>query len=157
MPSSELTAGRELDALIAEKVMGVEPMLSWQVMSLDERSSVLSGTKDECERWLESHAKLFPISAYAGYHVGAWKHHPRYSIDISAAWQVVERVRKIIPKQTQTQAYSFQLCQLGIPGSWSCSFVVNDGDWSTQARVEGVATAPLAICLAALKAVSHAD
>lgn len=143
IPSSEMTAGRELDALIAEKVMGVEPMLSWQVMSLDERSSVFSGTKDECERWLESHAKLFPISAYAGYHVGAWKHHPHYSTDIACAWQVVEKMRQL--------RYEFLLITVR-SSEFEARF------WSDNPTCKALThAAPLAICLASLKAVSHAD
>ena len=71
---------------------------------------------------------------------------------ISDAWMIVERIREIVPKQTTTQTYAFQLCQTGIPGEWTASFTVNDFDWSHQATAEAD-TAPRAICLAGIKAL----
>lgn len=58
-----MTPGRELDALVAEKVMGykrLEPTLDWP------------------ERWLCDDRKLGGI--------------PAYSTDIAAAWEVVEKL-----------------------------------------------------------------
>jgi hypothetical protein len=100
---SNLKAGRELDALIAKKVMG------WHKMSHNELC--IANLKGDW--WIDQQENLhFPP-------------HP-YSTEIAAAWQVVERIRKIIPKQTSTQTFSFQLCQTGIPGKWFCSFTINE-------------------------------
>jgi len=96
-----LKAGRELDTLIAEKVMGLD-------------------IGDDCDHSIDS-CLCFPP----------------YSTDIAAAWQVVD---KLI--------------------SAECGFVVSGGGslpWlatfrNGQAHAE---TAPLAICLAALKAVGY--
>ncbi len=84
-----LEAGRDLDALVAEKVMG-----------------------ETC---------LFTA--------------PAYSTDIAAAWQVVDKLH----------ALSFYL-EVGSAG-WMARFA------NISATEASAATAPLAICLAALKAV----
>lgn len=146
---SELKAGRELDALIAEKVMGEPPMLSWQVLSPDEKSSCLGGTKDECERWLAEHARNFPYSVYAGYHVGAWRRYARYSTDISAAWRVVEKMHE--------QGFAFFRVEADTPPNtrvqeWIAGF---HRKGEQTAYWKGADTAPLAICLAALNATTQ--
>lgn len=69
------------------------------------------------------------------------------------AFMLVDQIREIIPKQTATQTYSFQLCQTGIPGDWMCSFTVNDFDFSRQALADGISDRRRAIVLAALKAM----
>lgn len=80
-----------------------------------------------------------------------WEQTPRYSTDIAAAWQVVEKWR--------AKGEGFQLDSLGFTGvegetdaAWRCSFMdATDGGmehYSAEAE-----TAPLAICLAALAAV----
>lgn len=100
-------AGRELDALIAEKVMG------WHMAK-----------KPAGEGW--------PPSRY-WQSIEARERPPRYSENISAAWQVVEHMERTRPNEFMLWAEV---------GQWGAEF---DNDLSRFAQ-----TAPLAICLAAL-------
>lgn len=93
-----MNAGRELDALIAEKVMGDPLQLK---MALGPR---------------------------------------HYSTDIAAAWEVVEKLR--------TAKYELLICTFS--GKWSVD-VLHTGKSIDVANAD---TAPHAICLAALNAVS---
>ncbi len=103
--------GRELDALVAEKVMGYE--------------TVYSGANYYVERTYS------PV--------------PLYSTDISAAWEVVEKLACM-----KDEVNVFYDC-----GAWFCNTGVDaNGEWSIE-RSGSCATAPHAICLAALKAVGY--
>lgn len=132
MEVEELKAGRELDALIAEKVMG------WQEVRVgvgDDGIEGLMGVPDSPDPWR---------SAY-------WV--PAYSIDIAHAWQVVEKLRadcvfaNIGPDPSEG-------------GGYNCQFHWGEGedDFDIGVVDAEAPTAPHAICLAALKAVgvSHA-
>lgn len=117
-----MNAGRELDALVAEKVMG------WRYNHCD-------GV--QC-----------PTCGYDGLY-GSGKDYPGYSTDIAAAWTVVKSVTSF----TQSLRADVKIENLAMsschPGHWSVTFSYIRGG-----RVTGLAdTAPLAICLAALKAV----
>lgn len=107
---NELTAGRELDALVAEKVMG----------------------------WA-------PRDAGAGdrlIYVGAWAHCeslPHYSTDIAAAWQVVEKLA------ADGLYVHVGYCLGRTEASVNSPLDIIDNAYAP--------TAPLAICLAALKAL----
>lgn len=91
----QLKPGRELDALVAERVTGREPRLSWQVMNEDETASCLTvASLAEGERWLEDHRKRSPGGRFADYHVGAWKLYPNYSTYIASAFEVVAAMRE---------------------------------------------------------------
>jgi len=106
---SEMKAGRELDALVAEKVMG------W----------TLSGRV-----WIDERGHLQTIEPTS---FGSFEP----SSDIAAAWEVVEKMRArglIVDLTLGAGAY----CRIG--------------GFRPFAEERG-ATAPLAICLAALKAV----
>jgi hypothetical protein len=122
-----MNAGRELDALVAEKVMG------W---TSDLYAHSLMGEK--VRLWLPP-----PPSDVA--HTADTL--PRYSTDIAAAWEVVEKV--------SGPGLAFELVDVGSfnPGytelpRWCASF--GDGN---VVIAEEADTAPHAICLAALKAV----
>lgn len=122
----EYEAGRELDALIAEKVMG------WtQITTLTGEAGELVGAPPEFPKqrnWLVA----------------------RYSQDIGAAWEVVEKLQ---------DAHDIELYRLNNieaiegPTVWSCRI----GDLVSGAFVARYAapTAPLAICLASLKALDR--
>lgn len=140
-----MKVGRELDALVAEKVMGYE---RWTCADYSHKQSVLFRPGTKMAHWTRVGNEI-PLDPNGGHMM------PHYSADIGHAWMVVDRIREIVAYQKLTQAYSFQLCQTGRPGDWFCSFVINEGDFSTQASADDVATAPHAICLAALKAVGH--
>ena len=123
-----MKAGRELDALIAEKVMG---LIAYKVQLTAPPPRVR--TIDELQR------------------VGSPLSH--YSTDIAAAWEVVQKLGRwrgfdfmlVMPDLEQT--FHLHTYEAG----WYEA--TNDGP---ERRVVGDAdTAPLAICLAALKAVSQ--
>jgi hypothetical protein len=107
MQTDELVAGRELDALVAEKVMGWDRRL-WA------GRFYWSGPYSDRERFSPS-------------------------MDIAAAWEVVERV------------WQEEWVLRRFLGSWQ----ILDGDPLDNHRVLASAeTAPLAICRAALQAVA---
>lgn len=100
-----MKAGRELDGLIAEKVMGLK----------------VYGQFHETNRGVRIHV-------------------PRYSTNIEDAWLVVEKLKD----KVDIGFFNDSL------GNWNCK-ILDKSDWSlTEIEAE---TAPLAICLAALKAV----
>jgi hypothetical protein len=111
-----MEAGHELDALVAEKVMG------YTVLDGD-----CAGT---CVR---------TVNATTSQQIML----PPYSTDIAAAWQVVE---KLTPPVN---------CQTGTIGE--CELLISDKYYQVrfegQPHFTGADTMPLAICLAALKAV----
>ena len=72
MNYDDLKAGREMDALVAEKVMEAKPCDKW--VRFNTRSMVKF---NECE-----HAVCFP----------PMEGPPHYSTKISAAWEVVEKM-----------------------------------------------------------------
>lgn len=143
----KMEAGRELDALIAEKVMGLKPC------TFKEKGSI-SGmvTFWECECGNGSKG-CYPINN------SAIKHHNSalcpYSEKIWAAWEVVEKMMSIgwhhcvnwlAVEKTHHCCFSLTEAELLIPK--------NDDEPLTVFRHGYAETAPLAICKAALRAVS---
>lgn len=123
-----MKAGRELDALIAEKVMGLFPCV-------DPIGKCEAAHMKPCQCWAEK-----PGGAGGGL--------KSYSEDISAAWEVVEKLGlAVIP---------LVVCpENPTPGYWAglISSYVTHEDSVIDERLVGkvAATAPLAICLAGLK------
>lgn len=114
-----MPAGREMDALIAENVMGIESVAFNDETKCPECESTMRfcGSRSwcsSCHEWIYSPYK-------------------EYSTDISAAWEVVEK--------------------LGIIFQETC--IDNDKDWRCyfDNACASAETAPLAICRAALLAV----
>ena len=113
---------REIDALVAEKVAG------WTAIAESKINGALCGTKPDGER---------------GYKYEV----PRYSTDIAAAWQVVEKL------MGDQYAYTFTLRQLtGRNAPGKCWAVFKESTAGKESEGYGP-DAPTAICLAALKAV----
>lgn len=99
--------GRELDILVAEKVMGIIPKIeTYKTMGKEEYTNI-------------------PVNV------------PDYSTNIAAAWEIVE---KMIEEGYDWELYSFKTAP--------------EYHWRVFCRGFGSyeATAPLGICLAALKA-----
>jgi hypothetical protein len=129
MTSREYEAGRELDALVATKIMGIAP-IPWG----DETPCPVClepmrycGARSRCSRCSE------------------WRYGPylEYSSDIAAAWEVVEKM---------VETGRLHLDRLGFDGEeWRC-WMSPDAEGATY-FVGQAETAPLAICLVALKAV----
>lgn len=80
---------------------------------------------------------------------------PKYSTDISAAWEVVERIKSIRPVLNDFGLHidhpqEFNICW--DDGMWKCCWRPYNLDGVTSLETEAE-TAPHAICLAALKAM----
>lgn len=123
-----MQAGRELDALIAEKVMGWPPKpahAGWQ-------GDVVPSLADP--KWVQAGPDRGWEMVFL----------PNYSTDIAAAWKVVEKMRET-PKPFFSLAWY-------ISGRWGAAFLGHDD--GTDAEMAD--TAPHAICLAALRAVAKA-
>ena len=134
MNIDEMPAGREMDALVAERVMGI-PAEKWDPPCAAHHRT------DDAERdpvlgwsgWCYSCGK--PIDEVAG-------EPAHYSTDIAAAFEVLERLAVCQP-----YIYRFVL-----PDRWR---VQMDANTEPYAIVRAEAdTAPLAICRAALGAVA---
>src|SRR3990167_2036291 len=129
---TDLPAGRELDALIEEKVMGHEVEPRWY----DAHGGPLPDPEDASIKPHEYY--VLPPRTGARY---STREVPYYSRDIDAAWEVLER-------------FATRHLNLGLqgPGMWGPE------GWYVTLGTGHIATAfaftaPLAICLAALKAV----
>lgn len=119
-----MKAGRELDAIIAEKVMG----------GIGPKDPLWNGDVG-VKRTVTRVTRVDPISGIV--EVGESWEYPEYSTDIAAAWQVVDKMR--------AQGIGFGICDSITGDLWCAIFYADYG-------CEGVAgTAPHAICLAALQ------
>lgn len=145
MSADEMPAGRELDALVAERVMGADvsiaPMHTWE-LNADGTIDTVAWDSDyhngpSCTRC--GYSFCIHCEGETAYTAAPCQvEPPRYSTNITAAWQVVERMRNP----------DFRLNK---DGDWGCSF-------GGELRFVGLAdTAALAICRAALKAVGGAS
>lgn len=120
--------GRELDALIAEKVMG------WE--NVHKHGSRLVG--------IPPTQPGIPVCLAGG-------EIPPYSTDIAAAWEVVEKLQKDNPFWKTSNYEGWMNFNLGpTTGNDGFGWYANFGDSNTIAYGK---TAPHAICLAALKAL----
>jgi hypothetical protein len=118
----EWQAGDELDAIIAERVMG------WTLHIADDRED------DYSRSWLTG-PNILVDSIFV--------HEFQPSVDITAAWQVVERLKlAVIPDV----AGGYRAAKEPYEGPHWYEVNVNDWEWGE--------TAPLAICRAALRVVS---
>jgi len=118
MNIDELEAGRELDALVAEKVMKCKT-------ATKEWNGVLHPFC--CCDGSDHEQRCTYVPGMLAY----------YSTDIAAAWEVVERFDNF----SLSRAWSMNGQKVGV----AC--------WLAGGFVDLAATAPLAICRAALKAV----
>lgn len=132
---TKMNPGRELDAIIAEKVMGQKVMLLTK-----EQFCVLFSTF-----YTDSYPEF-------GYIVGAGKSLPHYSTDIAAAWLVVEKMRLLGFSYCIEQAISEEK-----PTAWFVPKSYGAGIHVLEQIAEAISeksdSLPHAICLAALKAV----
>ena len=125
--------GRELDALVAEKVMGWKPLLG-PSKEMDE------GFKERYWEYARNHAlRLTPESSFLP---GLEHPVPPYSTDIGAVWEVVEKLGLAFELGWLPEDKGF---------NWDASFGEKRG--SEAGTTTYASTAPHAICLAALKAV----
>ena len=120
--------GRELDAIVAEKVMG------WEKFLIDQSAPYYS---DEDKKrgyfWM-----IGTVSVGCTNNDGSPKC-PRYSTNIAAAWEVVEKLRGVWDIRSMSTTWVVRL-----------SIQVGTSDKRVGAEAE---TVQHAICLAALKAM----
>lgn len=116
-----MTSGRELDALIAEKVMG------W----------IVAHSSEGFYRWKP---KPDNPNSYSEWQEGL----PHYSTNIADAWHVVEKLKEY---GNVVEVKCFR--------SGSVDVQVRGGNINDIRGAGNADTAPLAICLAALKAVGE--
>lgn len=124
-PLETLSAGRELDVLVAEKILG------WEV-----------GVSAQSGRYC-----LPPDSTRSEYAI-TWNNHdsklPCYSTDIASAWQVVEKMRE----------KGYEVCIGLVTDGVFCRMDDEPGECAGRASVDWRdGSTPLAICLAALRTV----
>lgn len=120
-----MSAGRELNALVAEKVLGLERKHDWRSGVFGHWFCFGCGMMMECTEMPQVVGKC-PTS-------------PRYSQNIEEAWKVGEAVGK----------YSWHVSHLAT--WWRCQIVT--APCLTKCFEAQADTAPLAICRAALLAV----
>lgn len=126
-----MEAGSELDMLVAEKVMGYV----WR--RINSLRSILT-LPDSHEPVVVKEGKQFTLIGYQK------KHLPAYSTDIAAAWTVAERLRN-----------DFTRVEIHLVENVACVLLAVGDELSENYPVTTEAvTAPIAICLAALKAVA---
>lgn len=117
-----LSAGRELDALVAVHIMG------WQPDNIYGARGQLAG------QWIYTpEGNISDI--------------PHYSTDIAAAWQVVEKLRE------RSFYSSYTDLSLDTGKGWYSWHFHDHRPLSAYSSDATASTVPLAICLAALKAV----
>lgn len=151
---AELEAGRELDALVAEKVMGITGI---------RQITVIGATVTQEPGWSgKSYQMPDGRMGRPAYVV------PRYSSDIAAAWLVVERLAETglwvslcdmrhgcyTEDGAPWRGWFAEICDVEQDekfGPCVVSHEFSEHPWSASAP-----TAPLAICKAALQAVARA-
>lgn len=153
MVLDNMPAGREMDAMVAEK-FGFEPRISWEVLNEDETATAFSADrKSEVEKFLSEHLERYPNSWLKDYHVAPWKHYRPYSTDIAAAWEVVGKI--------QEDFFVTLICgreEGSVDGKKGFDVLIGEyGTGGLEEVIISADTAPLAICRAALtiKAVSQ--
>lgn len=149
MKLEDLKPGRELDALVAENVMGCN--VKARIISSDHKIYATEPGKEEIAipKWEQT---LF-ICQCTPMHIHNCDNGqiPEYSTSIADAWEVVEKITSILHEdigpegqKRMLQTWEFKLSQLG---DWTATFDKTDRFVSYYAE-----TAPHAICLASLKA-----
>ena len=130
-----MKAGRELDALIAEKVMGTPKY--WSVWFACSHYGNFNGL-DQAQAYAEKIQGDFKA------HVLPYSDEPNYSTSIEAAWEVVRKMGMVLIENSW-EAF-------GQADEWNVQFVGHDKEGKPHWVSESAETVEIAICLAALKA-----
>lgn len=141
--------GRELDALVAEKVMGLAKAVE------DEKEFNRLVSKSDGNLTVETikAAKIrLDYEPHMGHMFGGFSFYPKYSTDIAAAWEVIEHIQK-----TQIRNVFSLFSPTDESNSWFAVFekkwhghsLENFYDWPNGE------SAPHAICLSALRVIKE--
>ena len=140
--------GREMDALVAERVMGKNLRRcehhEWGTETIDVADYHYGICCKNCFAfWMVCCEEPEPQNQCV-------TPHPYYSTSISAAWEVVEKLNDWAWLIYGGERHGY---------SWNADLVTNDGAFSSYDHLHGdkIHSAPHAICLAALKAVGAAS
>lgn len=139
--------GRELDALVAEKVMDWKRNGTW--LNKGSISIMLPGTIGGPSSWEEWSAVENGAPSL-----------PSYSTDIAAAFGIIDYLVGLEGYNDKPWVVNIETCigthikELGKwTRTWICLFQDSDSDSQRKSISVEASTLPLAICLAALKAV----
>lgn len=131
-----------INIALAEK-LGVQPQLSWHVLSPDETSSVITCTsKAEAEEWLARVVRENPGTWLKDYRVGAWKVYPRYADSADGCFDLIAEMAK--------RGYHFQITTY--PDGRVVVECWRVGDGLRHGRVTD-SSIPMAVALAAKAAI----
>jgi hypothetical protein len=144
MTDTELQAGRELDAIVAEKVMGWE-----RSHDMPPFAHLWFAPRDTESAMAKAQGAVYKSSGAGGTRPAFPV--PRYSTDIAAAWLVVDRIRP-----TDDTRYGVTI-ESAVAG-WYCTIEDADVEWDDPAHTSVAygETLPLAICRAALASAGAA-
>lgn len=152
--SEQMQPGRELDAAVAERLMGqqvVGEALCWRnpectglLVDLYQEHDSMGGYNagrqpvwvDHCSCDIERDPDIAQIGGHSTFCLEVV---PFYSRDIAAAWQVVERLI--------AASYTFRV-RFEVNQQWYCEFALRAKGWHASSD-----TAPHAIAVAALAAL----
>jgi hypothetical protein len=139
-----MKAGRELDALVAEKVTGWERKRPshCEKPEIDEAGQGWAGCSycGWTGNWGEADGPHWDIRGYF----------PKpYSTSIAAAWELVDVV------QTKLRFHRLELCSPDPAINYRVAVFSKFGHKASEEELSEGDTAPEAICLAALKAVGY--
>lgn len=149
MNYAEMPAGREMDALVAEKVMGWR---AWAERRGDYTYIVfqLPGEREPFAKYRNPEAERARYAPIAFADIDEMKHVvcdiPRYSTEIAAAWEVVSALGERAPFPQY-----LEVANRYSDAAWIAK-VFEGGVMVAEAYAD---TAPLAICRAALAAVAE--
>ena len=137
-----ITAGRELDALVAERVMGIKPTPITVIDGTGVRADV--GTLSSSYRLPDGRTGREARSL------------PHYSTDMAAAWQVVEAMERcglwlMLEHCRFREMFDVEPDRFAEAGQWTAHFQTPVNCLGSECGD----TAALAICRAALAAVAQ--
>ena len=145
---------REIDALIAEHVMGYKKSTKDVYMSYGQDPKQNHLNRCEFTGNRECFLDNFGVPLFLEDDVVTQQKLPKYSTDIKAAWEVVNWLNNNAPEQKYGYYSDYFLVMEFRDKEWGCGFMYDipyEG-WSEHEIYVSAKTAPMAICLAALKA-----
>ena len=151
MEVDKLEVGRELDALIAEKVMGLDVLGwasgvcyggdGWYIQDAEPKTH--PAFLEHCFCDIGDYGDSWPVAL--GHDVGCLGVVRFYSTEIAAAWEVVEKLRGMgLNIRLHTWGEGWQFACGNVFTDW---VIPDDAYWSTAKTI------PHAICLSALRAL----
>jgi hypothetical protein len=147
MTPDDMPAGPELDRLVAEKVMGWKLPLEYGILYTDGSESWGNSPQYTFEKFHAYHSKGIAKELLQRPDLAGWSP----STQIAHAWEVVQKISRL-----KWSGMTIDVVVSQYAGAAHCSIEADMPDVKSIGIADASAdTAPLAICLAALKAVSN--